>query len=199
MGRRMPRTRLAAVPRTQKIALLATVFTIFVAGCGDSDEGTIPSDQSDTLLGLLAEVENNVNIGDCELAEKNAEELVDTVNELPAEVDNEVQGALTRASQQLVAFTENPDECVEGATGEQGAEPDPETTTSTTEATTTSTTPTTTETTTTEEEEPEEEEPTEEPPPEEEPTPPDGGNPGNGGGGGVGPPSGGLEPPDGKR
>ena len=193
MGRRKARTRLAAMRARKRIGLLATVFAISLAGCGGSDEGTIPSDQSDTLLGLLDQVQNSVSVGDCDLAQKNAEELVDTVNNLPAEVDNEVQGALTRASEQLANLAENPDECVdEGTSGVEGVDEDA------------STDPTTSETTPSEEE-PAEEEPA--PVEEEEPSPPSGGDqgppdtvgPGTGDNGGVGPPSGGLEPPDGKR
>ncbi len=175
-----------------KISLLAAVFAaaLAIAGCGSGDEGTIPSDQSDTLLSLLSSVQNSVETGDCELAQKTAEELVDTVNGLPADVDNEVQGALTRASEQLVNLAQNPEECVdENASGPEGVETTDTTDTTATESTTTleeTTTPD--ESTTTEEEQP--------PAPEEdsEPASPGGGNGGQPGGA---TPSGGLEPPDG--
>lgn len=191
---------------TTRISLLAAIFAIAIAiaGCGSDDEGTIPSDQSDTLLSLLSSVENSVNDGNCELAQKTAEELVDTVNNLPADVDNEVQSALTKASEQLVNLAENPEQCVDdGTTGAGGVE---ETTTTDTTSTTTvePTETTTTETSTTEEPQttPQDETPTEDPniaPGNGQGNPGNGqGNPGVGGPGNGGPATGGVEP-GGKR
>jgi hypothetical protein len=182
------------MPGSPKIGLLACVCTLALAlaGCGSDDEGgTIPSTDSENLISLLDAVEDNVAGGNCELAQKQAEEFVDAVNALPAEVGEEVKSGLRDGGSQLAELSADPSEC-EDTTGDSGLggvepepEPEPETTT-TTEETTTEESTTTTDT----------EDDSEEPPP-----PPDddqgdsggGGEGGGGSGGGEGTVT--IEPP----
>ncbi len=199
-GRRRPVTRLAAMLGRTRIALLLGVFAIGIGGCGGGEDGTIPTDESEALLSLLSAVQSSVSTGDCDIAEQTAAEVVDRVNNLPSDVDNELQEALTKASQQLVALANNPEECVgEGTSGPEGTDTTEPTTTEE-EPTTTEEEPTTTdeEPTTTEEEPPppEDEQPTEDPS-----VAPDNGqgNQGGGNGGGVRDPATGGVQPGGKR
>lgn len=180
-----------------RIALLAGVFAIGIGGCGGNDDGTIPADQSEALLSLLTAVQSSVSTGDCDIAGETAQELVDRVNDLPGEVDNDVQEALTKASQQLVTLADNPEECGDqGATGPDETDTtEPETTEEPTTEEPTTEEPTTEEPTTEEEEPvtpPEDETPTQEPD-----LAPDNGQ-GGGGGGGRDPATGGVTP-GGKR
>ncbi len=186
-------TRLAAMARRPRISLLSCVFALALAGCGSSDDGTIPPDDASELLSLLAAVEQEANSGSCEIAQGLAQEFVTSVNDLPNDVDPKVAGELTKAATNLEGLTEQPGECPEtGATGEFGDQ----STTSTTSTVTTE--PTTTEETTTDDEPTTTEEPTEEQPSEDpNPEPPAGGGPsgetgGGTGGGGTGSPSGGV-------
>jgi hypothetical protein len=187
-----------------RIALLAGVFVIGIAGCG-GDDGTIPQTDSEQLLGLLAQMKTQIETGDCTLAEGTATKIDDAINSLPNGVDPEVQDALSKGAQRLTELTNDPSQCVEGgATGAEGAQ----TTTTDTEATSTETTTTTSSTTT--ETAPPEEDTTEQPPTDTPPgheTPPGngagqgGGNQGNQGSESPGEasPSGGLEPPGGGK
>jgi hypothetical protein len=162
------------MPGRPKIALLACVGALVIAlsGCGSDDEGgTIPSDASDNLISLLDAVEDNVAGGNCELARKQADEFVDAVNALPADVGEEVKSGLRDGGSQLAELSADPSECEE-TTGESGfdeLEPEPEPTTTTEDTTTEESTTTTTT----------EEDPEEEPPPPED----DDGDSGSGGGG----------------
>jgi hypothetical protein len=189
------------MPGHTKIALLAGVFAIAIGGCGSGDNGTIPPQNSEELLQMLAQVESLVETGDCTVAVGPVTELTDAINELPDDVDSKVQSELTKGASNLLAQIKDPENCPEGATGGTGVE--------TTEATTTETSTTETSTTTVPEETSTVEETTEEPPTEE-PTqgneePPTGNNgqgpQGNQGGGpaGGGPTSGGVDVPGGKR
>lgn len=183
-------SRLAAMPGRIQITLLACLCAAALAGCGSDVEGTIPKSNSDDLINLLDGIEENVAGGNCEIAQEQANEFVDAVNDLPAEVDDEVKGGLQDAAARLEDLSNEPSECEEttGETGFDELEPTP--------APTTTTTPTTTETTTEPEEEEDDEE---EPPPAENGDngggPPRGGPPASppGGGGGEGTVT--IEPP----
>jgi hypothetical protein len=190
------------MPRRTQIALLAGVFAIAIGGCG-GDNGTIPTQDSEELLNMLAQVESLVETGDCAVAATSAGQLTDAINELPEDVDPEVQSALTKGASNLLALTKDPDNCTgEGNTGEEGAQT---TETETTESSTTETATSTVEQTSTIEEPTEETQPVE--PTEGNQAPPtvdgsdqgpQGGGPGATGGGG-GPASGGVDVPGGKR
>jgi hypothetical protein len=190
-GTERPVSRLAAMPGRIQITLLACLCAAILTGCGSDEQGTIPNSNSEQLMGLLDGIEENVAGGNCELAQEQANEFVDAVNQLPAEVDDEVKGGLQDAAAQLVELSNDRSEC-EDTTGETGFDE--------LEPTTTTTTPTTTETTTTEtEEEPEEDEEQQQGQPQ---GPPEGQGGGQGGGPPVSPPGGGggegtvtIEPP----
>ena len=187
-GRRKPITRLAAMPRRGPICLLACVFALAFASCGSSNDGTIPPDEADTLLSLVAAVQNDAANGECDRAKAHAQELVSEVDQLPNEVDPDVANELAKAATNLEGLSET--DCTDtGASGETGVA-----TTSTTSSTTTevTTAPTTTEETSTTTSTTTDQQPTEQP----NQTPPTG-QPDQGGGqtgpGGTGgPASGGV-------
>lgn len=190
--RQNPLSRLAAMRGTLRNALLVCAFALTLAGCGDGDDGTIPPDDAGDLLAVLAAVERYAEEGNCDLAQKNAAELINQVNALPNDVDPKVASELTKASDHLRVLASDPDNCTEtGTSGITGLE--------TTDTTDTEEPP---ETTVTETTTPEEETTTDEQPPEDENTEPptgqgqDEGNQGGGQteGGGVEPSSGGVTP-----
>lgn len=143
-------TRLAPVVAKRRIPLLACGVALVLAGCGSSNDGTIPPQDSAHLLDLLAAAQSDAASGNCEFLAGHAQEVVDGVDALPEAVDPTVRSELTKAAQNLQQLAENPAECTAtGVSGETGAQ----TTSSTTETTApdTTTEPTTTESTTTEE------------------------------------------------
>jgi hypothetical protein len=174
------------------IALLAGVFVIALGGCGGSSNGTIPSSDSEKLLGMLAQLQSYVSTGDCTLAEGTAADVTAAVKALPDAVDPDVETALTKAADNLEALTKDPTKCTDtGASGAEGV-----TTTDSTSTTIPTSTSTSTSTTTTETSTPEQtgETPPTGTPPGQGPTTPPGngeGNQGNGNGNG-GPESGGV-------
>jgi uncharacterized membrane protein YgcG len=140
-------TRLAAMLSGGRVMLLALVAAAVLAGCG-GDEGTIPSESSDKLLERLTEIEEAVPEGDCDGAQNSADLFVDQVDQLPAEVDDEVKRLLTAGGERLQELAA--EQCEEppatGASGEEGFQPEePTTTPETTADTTTDTTTDTTE------------------------------------------------------
>ena len=199
-SRRNPVTRLAAMRGRLHIWLLVCGFALALAGCGSDEVGTIPPDEANNLLAVLAAVEKYADEGNCELAQSQAAEFISRVNALPNDVDNEVAGELTKAATNLDDLAAN--DCTEtGASGLDEVQPD------TTEPETTEPETTVTETTTPEEETTTEEQPAEEEqqPEEEQPAEPAGGGQDQGDqggtvtpGGGAAPPSGGVEPGGGR-
>jgi hypothetical protein len=134
------------------------------------------------LIGHLDAIEDGVAAGDCDMAQQQADEFVAAVNDLPAEVDDEVKRGLQEAAERLEDLSNDRSQCEE-TTGATLDNLEPTTTAPTT------TTPTTTETTTTEtEEEPEEDEEQQQGQPQGPPEDQDGGQ---GGGPPVSPPGGG--------
>lgn len=159
-GRRGRVSRLAAMPGRLRTSLLAGACALALAGCGSGDGGTIPQGDSDVLISLTQDVQNDVANGDCEAAREHANELADRVRALPKQVEPEVRNALEGAAANLVEQTQQASQCQQatGASGPTGAEattaPTTETTPTTTEESTEPTTTeeeTTTTTTTTEE------------------------------------------------
>ncbi len=195
-GRRRPITRLAAMLGRTRIALLAGVLTIAIAGCGGNN-GTIPKSDSQNLLNLLTSLEDQVKTNQCTLAEGTAMKIDEAIKNLPDTVDPKVQEALDKGAANLAALTNDPSQCVDGASGAEGVQPTDTTTDSSSSTTsTTSTTTTTTESTSTAQQDTTQQPPTGTPPGHE--TPPGNGG-GQGGGGGTGGPTGGLEPPNGGK
>ena len=183
-----PASRLAAMLRRATKPLLVLVSAALIAGCGSDEPGTIPDDNANVLIDLVNAVEEAVAEGDCDAAQQNADEFEAAVDNLPAEVDDEVKDGLRQAGDRMAELSREPDQC-DSDTGPTGADgPEEETST----------------TTTTEEEPvvppetPEEEPAEEEPEPEEEPPAGNGGNNTNPnpGGGNTTPPSGEGNPPE---
>jgi hypothetical protein len=178
-----------------RIALLAGILTLGIAGCG-GDDGTIPKDNSEDLLGKLTQLQDQIDRGECTVAEGTASQINEAVQNLPNDVDPEVQDALNKGAENLANLT--PEQCTEGgATGAAGVETTDETTSSTSTTTTTTSTETTTPTDTTPTEDTTEEPPSETPPGQQTPPGNGGGNEGNqgtpgGDGGDTGGPSGGI-------
>ena len=155
-----PLTRLAAMSSGGRVSLLALAAAAMLAGCG-GDDPTIPADSGDQLLTRLDEVEGAVADGNCEGAQDSADLFLAQVDQLPAEVDDEVKRLLRAGGERLQQLAT--EQCEEppptGASGEEGFQPEEPTTTPGT------TTDTTTDTT------------------EQEPPPDEGGDGGNQGGG----------------
>jgi hypothetical protein len=183
------------------IALLAGVFAIALGGCGGSDDGTIPSSDSENLLTMLATLQDQVASQQCTLAEGTAVKISDAVKALPTDVDPDLHAALTKGAENLANLTKDPAKCTPaGATGVGGVETTDESSTTSTDLSTTTTTTAPDETTTPENTD--ETPPAGPPPGQDEQTPPTGngqGTQGGGNGGGGGPASGGVGSPGGKR
>ncbi len=108
-----------------QLTLLAGICAAAIAGCGSNDEGTIPAADSEQLTTLLDAVEGDVASGDCDVAEKRAQQFVDQVNLLPAEVEDKVKGGLQEAAARLRELVSESGQCEQttGPSGESGAEP----------------------------------------------------------------------------
>jgi uncharacterized membrane protein YgcG len=118
--------------------LLALAAAALLAGCG-GDEGTIPPENSEDLLARLTEIEEAVPRGDCDGAQASADLFVQQVDQLPADVDDEVKRLLNAGGVRLQELAA--DQCEEppptGASGEEGFQPEEPTTTPETTADTT--------------------------------------------------------------
>lgn len=164
--------------------LLAIAAALALGGCaiGD-DEPTVPEANADALLERLEAVEEDVNTGECADAVDRAEDFKAEVNELPAEVDDELKQALQDGAARLVQLAEDDSECVPTGTG---ASDDGGVVETTDEPSTPEVPSTPTETETETGSDTDADEPTEEttaPPPAEEETTPPAGDQGDDGGG----------------
>jgi hypothetical protein len=154
--RRRAFSRLAAMPGRALTAPLAFALAVVIAGCGSSNDGTIPENDASRLLGALALAQGDLEAGTCDVLISHVNEFSSAVDRLPNSVDESVRDELQKASQNLEQLAQEPDQCSAGTSGAQGAEPAD---TSTTSTTTTPTTTTTEETTTTDEDTDDEEKP----------------------------------------
>jgi hypothetical protein len=149
-GPRRPITRLAAMPGRTRISLLSCVLALAIAGCGSSNDGTIPPSDAENLLTLLSAVQTEAAQGECELARDHAQEFVSAVGNLPPDVDPKVADELDTAATNLDQLAKDPSECTEtGASGALGDQSTTSTTTTVAPETTTEETTTTEESTTT--------------------------------------------------
>jgi uncharacterized membrane protein YgcG len=137
-----PLSRLAAMLPGGRVTLLAIAAAALLAGCG-GDDPTIPADRGEQLQTRLDEVEGAVAEGNCEGAQESADLFVTQVDQLPAEVDDEVKRLLMAGGERLQELaTERCEEPTPtGPSGEEGFVPPPEEET-TTPGTTSSTTST---------------------------------------------------------
>lgn len=185
-------SRLAAMSGTAWKPLLACACALALTGCGgDSSESTLTQDQARLLESDLTQVEDNFEEGRCDDAAAAARDLVQSVNELPADAGETLKAGLRAMAENLEDLADR--ECEEDPNRKPKPEPEPVTTAPTVAPTTETETTETTETSEDEEEEDEQEEEEEEQPEEPdttEPQPPSGapggqqGAPGNSGGSG---------------
>ena len=164
---------------TPRKPLLACVLALMLAGCGGDDSegaGTLTDEQAAVLQENLIQAEDHFSSGRCDEAEEEADQLVDSIDALPAAVGTDVKDPLREMAQNLEQLAA--EQCRDDAASDEQQQPDPEpeppappvpTTDPTTETETTETT----ETSEDEEEEEEQGEEEEEPPPDEEPKPPE--------------------------
>ena len=105
------------------------------AGCGSSDEGTIPPGDADQLISLLDATQSDLQSGSCDLIAGHASEFAADVASLPDSVDQSVRDELSKAAKNLTALAKNPDQCggASGASGAQGVESTSSTTSTTSE------------------------------------------------------------------
>jgi hypothetical protein len=128
-----------AMPMRLRPIVLALLLAVPAAlyGCGGSSgpDPSIPPDNARVLLGKIAEIKANVDVGSCLVAAEKTNDLLIDIQDLPSGVNSDVRQALNNGANNLELLLKNPDKC-EGRS---------ETTTSET-----TTAPSTTEQTTTE-------------------------------------------------
>jgi hypothetical protein len=138
--------------RTILIVISLLVGALALAGCGGDDEPepSIPLDNASTLVSTLQEIQDNVDVGSCIVAEGKVQEFQDELDALPPGVDEQVIEALERGSQNLITLIEEDCDQPEETTTEETTTEETTTEPTTTEETTTQPTePTTTTTPTT--------------------------------------------------
>jgi hypothetical protein len=132
-----------------KRTALAALAAAVLAGCGSSDDKSIPPDASGQLIAQLHQVQDQVNAGNCEVAKSQATVFKNSVGSLPSSVDSSTKQDLTKLADNLVELASNPAQCAStGATGVSGATSTEGSSTSSTESNE-STEPETTSSTTT--------------------------------------------------
>jgi hypothetical protein len=167
MGTEKPVTRLAAMPFGPRriLAAVAAVAALGAAGCGSDDDKSIPPSSSDQLLTQLQSVRDQMENGDCALAQSAAIQFKSRVDDLPSDVQSDTKKDLNQLADNMIELTSDESQCVPtGGTGETGPTSTDTDTTTTEEPTTTSTTSTATttdETTKPEEPQPSEPQPSE--------------------------------------
>jgi hypothetical protein len=145
---RMPLASIAAMLSGRKLAVALAVATVSAgaAGCGGDSgpEPSIPSDDAQTMIGLLQEVADNVSVGSCIAASQRVDELKSEIDQLPASVNDDVRQALENGTDQLGILVNDPDQCETRTETTTTTETEPTTTAE--EPTTTRSTPTQTQT-----------------------------------------------------
>jgi hypothetical protein len=133
------------MPKLKRPILLALILAAAsgaLAGCGDSGpEPSIPAESARTLLAKITEIQANVDVGSCLVADDKTDELLADVDQLPSSVDDGVRKALENGANNLKLLLSNPDQCQSQTTT---TEPTTTTEETTTEQTTTQNEPETT-------------------------------------------------------
>jgi hypothetical protein len=138
---------IAAVPNKLRPILLALFLAAAsggVLGCGSSSgpDPSLNSQEAAVLSSKIDEIQANVQVGSCLVAQDKTDDLIADVQDLPSSVNDQVKTALENGANQLKILLADPSEC-EGRT--TTSEPTTTSTPSTTESTTTTKTrPTTT-------------------------------------------------------
>ncbi|MFL5907068.1 MAG: hypothetical protein ACJ75Z_05680 [Solirubrobacterales bacterium] len=124
-------------PRPIILALALAGASAGLFGCGGSSgpPASIPADNSQILLAKIQEIEANVQVGSCLVAESKTDDLIADVQNLPTSVNSDVKQALESGANNLKLLLSDPGQC-QGRTTST-------TTPSTTESTTTESTTTT--------------------------------------------------------
>jgi hypothetical protein len=140
-----------------RISLLACVSATLLAGCGSSEEPTIPSQNATEMLNALEGIRSSIAAGSCDIALEQADDFKRDVVLLPAPVDDTVKQGLFEVADRLPELIEQQPGCGPSTTGAGGVLESAEQTTGgpTTSPTTTTTTTTADPTTTTETTQPE--------------------------------------------
>ncbi|HEY6771297.1 MAG TPA: hypothetical protein VI035_02485 [Solirubrobacterales bacterium] len=144
------------MPKPLRPIFLAPILAavLAVTGCGGSSgpDPSISAGDAQTLLGKIAEIKANVDVGSCVVAGDKTDDLLADIADLPSSVNNDVKESLDNGANNLKILLNDPSKCEgrsETTTAETTTTPDtttePTTTRQRTEPTTT--TPTQTQTT----------------------------------------------------
>jgi hypothetical protein len=95
------------------LALILAGASAGVLGCGgdNNPEPSIPAADAQTLLAKITEVQANVDVGSCLVAEDKADELLADIEQLPASVNEDVRRALDNGANQLKLLLADPSQC----------------------------------------------------------------------------------------
>jgi hypothetical protein len=157
---------IAAMPNKLRPILLALTLAAATAGllgCGgdNSPDPSIPSADARTLLAKITEIQANVDVGSCLVAQSKTDDLLADIDELPSDVNQDVKNALVRGANNLKGLLGDPEQCqsrsettttestTESTTEETTTEKTQPTTTTRTQTRPTTTTQTQTQTNTT--------------------------------------------------
>jgi hypothetical protein len=149
-GRASAITRLAAMPGKKRLAgaLAVAAAAVAISACGSSNsDKTIDPADAQSLESALTAVQSAVDEGHCNVAQAEAQNFVDAVNNLPDTVGTDDKDALRDAGENLEQLASDPSQCHAPPTGASGITGPQQTSTSTT--TTSTAAPTSTDTTTT--------------------------------------------------
>jgi tRNA/tmRNA/rRNA uracil-C5-methylase (TrmA/RlmC/RlmD family) len=143
---------IAAMPNKLRpilLALIAAAISAGPIGCGGDNEPSpsIPEESARTLLAKIEEIRANVDVGSCLVADDKTDELLADIDELPANVNDDVRQALENGANNLKLLLADPSQCEARTTTTETTTTEP---TTTEEETTTTTTRTRPQTTTTE-------------------------------------------------
>ena len=108
------------MPGRALTAPLAFALAVLIAGCGSSNDGTIPDGDAGRLLSALALAQGDLEAGTCDVLISHVNEFSSAVDGLPNSVDDSVREELQKASQNLEQLAQEPDQCSTGASGAAG-------------------------------------------------------------------------------
>jgi len=148
---------IAAMPKKLRPILLALFVAgacVGVLGCGGSSgpDPSLSSQEAAVLSSKIDEIQANVQVGSCFVAQDKTDDLIADVQDLPSSVNDQVKTALENGANQLKILLGDPSQCQGRTTTSETTTSTPSTTASTTTTKTrptTTTTPTQTQATTT--------------------------------------------------
>jgi hypothetical protein len=130
--------------RSVVLALFLAGASAGILGCGGSNapSPSIPAQEAAVLSSKIDEIQANVQVGSCVVAQTKADDLIADIQNLPSTVNSDVKTALANGANQLKLLLADPSKCQGRTTTAQTTTSTP----STTESTTTRPNPTTTST-----------------------------------------------------